>query len=445
MKKCQSCGYENTDASLFCAECGTKLQEKPVQKFCQHCGSEVEADALFCGECGKPLQSVEDKIVSQVIEEKPPVAPAPVVEKKAAAPEKKAAIPPVPNNTVVPQEEKPASEKKPTSIVPIIIVAVLCVIAIGVGIFFVTQTFGGGKENDKEIEQDDDNEDEDSEEVYETEEVEDTENSAEVDKTNPIPLTTSAEASSVYSEMEMNLIAMFDGNASTAWGEGVSGYGVGEWIKFTMQSETMVYGIAILPGNLASTSDFYSCGYPTEFEVTAGDIGQTVKISYYTPNFDFSGNPYIFLNFSEPVYTDEITITITGVKEGSGTNDTTCITELRLFTYPEVGSNVSVDANAWTVLSANAADYMLPTSNSAFLTMDDLAGFTAEDCRIARNELYARYGRRFSDETLQAYFDSKDWYIGTIEPEDFDDTILNEYEVHNRDLIVEYETQMGYR
>lgn len=371
---------------------------------------------MFCGNCGKPLQSLEEKITSQVVEEKPPVEPAPVKEQQ---------------------------QKK--NMIPIIVIAVICVVAIiiGVGVFWVTQN-GDSKDSDRDSDIETNIDDEDEEEE-ESQEIDDTEVSAEVDKTNPIPLTTSAEASSVYSEMEMNLIAMFDGNASTAWGEGVSGYGVGEWIKFTMQSETMVYGIAILPGNLASTSDFYSCGYPTEFEVTAGDIGQTVKISYYTPNFDFSGNPYIFLNFSEPVYTDEITITITGVKEGSGTNDTTCITELRLFTYPEVGSNVSVDANAWTVLSANAADYMLPTSNSAFLTMDDLAGFTAEDCRIARNELYARYGRRFSDETLQAYFDSKDWYIGTIEPEDFDDTILNEYEVHNRDLIVEYETQMGYR
>lgn len=416
MKKCQSCGYENTDDSLFCAECGTKLQEKLVQRFCQHCGSEVAEGSMFCGNCGKPLQSLEEKITSQVVEEKPPVEPAPVKEQQ---------------------------QKK--NMIPIIVIAVICVVAIiiGVGVFWVTQN-GDSKDSDRDSDIETNIDDEDEEEE-ESQEIDDTEVSAEVDKTNPIPLTTSAEASSVYSEMEMNLIAMFDGNASTAWGEGVSGYGVGEWIKFTMQSETMVYGIAILPGNLASTSDFYSCGYPTEFEVTAGDIGQTVKISYYTPNFDFSGNPYIFLNFSQPVYTDEITITITGVKEGSGTNDTTCITELRLFTYPEVGSNVSVDANAWTVLSANAADYMLPTSNSAFLTMDDLAGFTAEDCRIARNELYARYGRRFSDETLQAYFDSKDWYIGTIEPEDFDDTILNEYEVHNRDLIVEYETQMGYR
>ncbi len=89
--------------------------------------------------------------------------------------------------------------------------------------------------------------------------------------------------------------------------------------------------------------------------------------------------------------------------------------------------------------------YILPDSNSRFLTRQDLYGFTAEECRLARNELFARYGRRFQDETLQAYFDSCSWYNGTIDPEDFDESTFNEYEKANRDLIVEYEKDMGYR
>jgi hypothetical protein len=88
---------------------------------------------------------------------------------------------------------------------------------------------------------------------------------------------------------------------------------------------------------------------------------------------------------------------------------------------------------------------VLPLSSSTYLTEDDLEGLTAEECRIARNEIYARHGRLFSDESLQDYFNSKDWYDGYIEPEDFDETMLNEYEISNRDLIVEYETDRGYR
>lgn len=91
------------------------------------------------------------------------------------------------------------------------------------------------------------------------------------------------------------------------------------------------------------------------------------------------------------------------------------------------------------------APYILPTSNSDYLTLDDLKGLTKEQCRIARNELYARHGRLFNDEELQAYFNSCDWYYGYLAPDNFDDSILNEYEKANRDLIVQYEQIMGYR
>ncbi len=74
-----------------------------------------------------------------------------------------------------------------------------------------------------------------------------------------------------------------------------------------------------------------------------------------------------------------------------------------------------------------------------------MAGLSAEQCRIARNELYARYGRKFSDIGLQTYFNSCSWYQGSIAPEDFNETVFNEYEIANRDLIVQYEIEMGYR
>ena len=90
-------------------------------------------------------------------------------------------------------------------------------------------------------------------------------------------------------------------------------------------------------------------------------------------------------------------------------------------------------------------DYMLPGSDSEYITMADLKGFSAKECRIARNEIYARHGRKFKDEELQAYFDGKDWYHGTIEPDSFKEDMLNEYELANRDLIVEFEKKSGYR
>lgn len=91
-----------------------------------------------------------------------------------------------------------------------------------------------------------------------------------------------------------------------------------------------------------------------------------------------------------------------------------------------------------------ADEYILPTSNSAFLTEADLEGLAKEQLRIARNEIYARHGRKFHDNELQSYFDAKEWYEGTIAPEDFTDayaaSVFNDYEMKNKDFIANYES-----
>ncbi|MBR2046870.1 MAG: YARHG domain-containing protein [Agathobacter sp.] len=467
MKKCVKCGFENEDMSLFCSECGTKLEEAvktEVQRFCMNCGSPVEPGTLFCSECGKPLQVQEEKIleakiINQVAEEvKPaepkPVAPAPKpaapVQKKQEAPKTVPTPPPVPAAAVSTPVKEEAPAKKKASIVPIIIVALVLVVVLGLGIFFVFQSgILGGKDSDDDtkVEEniDKDEEDEEESEVTETEEEVDTETTVEVDTTNPIPVAASVSASS-YLNDTYSVAALTDANVTTVWAEGVGGFGEGESITYTLQQATDIYGIAILPGDLTNSSNFYSNAYPTELEISNGESSQTVSIAYYTPSFDFSGNPYMFLAFSEPVHGDNITVTINVVNEGSS-GQITCITEMHLFTYAEAGSNISVDPNAWSVTGGvvTDGDYILPTSNSEYLTMEDLAGFTAEQCRLARNELYARYGRKFTDESLRTYFESKSWYVGTIEPDDFTEDMLNEYEIFNRDLIVDYEEQNGFR
>ena len=91
-------------------------------------------------------------------------------------------------------------------------------------------------------------------------------------------------------------------------------------------------------------------------------------------------------------------------------------------------------------------DYILPYSDSEYLTEDDLDGLTPDEIRLACNELYARHGRKFKDADYQAYFNSKSWYHGTVEPDDFDDTaVFNKYELANRDFIIAYEKEKGYK
>lgn len=91
------------------------------------------------------------------------------------------------------------------------------------------------------------------------------------------------------------------------------------------------------------------------------------------------------------------------------------------------------------------SDYVLPDSSTRYLSKSDLYGLSAEQCRIARNEIYARHGRIFQDEGLQAYFSQFSWYQPSIPADAFQESMLNAYEIANRDLIVEYETEQGYR
>lgn len=86
-------------------------------------------------------------------------------------------------------------------------------------------------------------------------------------------------------------------------------------------------------------------------------------------------------------------------------------------------------------------DYIFPESDSRYLKKSDLKNCDAKTLRLGRNEIYARYGRRFQDSELQEYFDSTSWYIGLIEPEDFDESVLNEYEKKNLKIIKEYENK----
>lgn len=88
----------------------------------------------------------------------------------------------------------------------------------------------------------------------------------------------------------------------------------------------------------------------------------------------------------------------------------------------------------------DTSGYILPNSDSEKLTKSDLEGLSKDELRIARNEIYARHGRRFLDAELQAYFDSQDWYYGSIDPEDFvDSQELSALERRNAKFIKKYE------
>ncbi|MCI9261704.1 YARHG domain-containing protein [uncultured Adlercreutzia sp.] len=70
--------------------------------------------------------------------------------------------------------------------------------------------------------------------------------------------------------------------------------------------------------------------------------------------------------------------------------------------------------------SAAADDYVLPESDTRKYSKAELEELSDRELFLARNEVFARHGRQFNSEELQEYFGSKDWYDGTIAPEEFD-------------------------
>ena len=90
--------------------------------------------------------------------------------------------------------------------------------------------------------------------------------------------------------------------------------------------------------------------------------------------------------------------------------------------------------------SSDAGDqtFIFPDSDTAYITDHELSGLSQDELRYAVNEIYARHHRRFKDSQLQAYFDSKSWYTGTVEPDDFDENTLNVYEKENVKVIRAY-------
>lgn len=91
------------------------------------------------------------------------------------------------------------------------------------------------------------------------------------------------------------------------------------------------------------------------------------------------------------------------------------------------------------------SDYILPESSIRYIDISEIENFDKVALRLARNEIYARHGRKFKSEDLQNYFGSKAWYVPTIESNQFNETKeFNEYEFANRNLIVQLEAEKGY-
>ena len=121
------------------------------------------------------------------------------------------------------------------------------------------------------------------------------------------------------------------------------------------------------------------------------------------------------------------------------TEDETIVEDYRMMMerVPWIASGVQI---ALKNVFYDASQYVIPVSSIMKLESYHMANLTDNELWIARNEIYARHGKLFKNEYLQAYFNACSWYQPKEGKTDVSERELNEMELANLDLIVAAES-----
>lgn len=88
--------------------------------------------------------------------------------------------------------------------------------------------------------------------------------------------------------------------------------------------------------------------------------------------------------------------------------------------------------------------YIFPDSDKKYLSEDEVRSVEADRLAIGRNEIFARHGYIFSEDTYKQYFESMPWYKGTVPADQFNaDEVFNDFEKKNVELIKKVEDEVN--
>lgn len=90
----------------------------------------------------------------------------------------------------------------------------------------------------------------------------------------------------------------------------------------------------------------------------------------------------------------------------------------------------------------SSSEFILPDSGSHIYSASELQPLSKRELTLARNEIFARYGRGFNDPDIRQYFESKSWYRQRYTADEFDALLpspLSPIEQQNVDTILEVE------
>ena len=398
---CKNCGNTVGEDDTFCSVCGTKIEH--IQ--CPYCGAAVEEDTVFCTNCGKKIGQPQPAEIDKKIEPKRCPACGNEADEdnkfcifcgtkldgtKPAAAEQRSV--PTQNYSYIPKNETHANKSK-NKVFLILLAVVIAVILAG--------AYLGNKAATKPAEKSTV-----SEEKNTAEQSNNTDKTTAESKTTTESKSYSNNNNTYTAPVRRENFADYEGN----WGAYLDN---GELIQLSISTDRV--GSSYYLDIWDTISSRKLCD-----TIFIDDIDEYNGIAVGT---DGSDDSYAVITFNN----------------GTLTVSTNALYESLGYTLDELRCHV------WTADDERAGGYILPFSDVEYLSEYDLMGLSKDELKIARNEIYARHGRMFNDANLQAYFNSCSWYTPTISPENFSDSMLNEVEIANRDLIVSYETEMGYR
>ena len=446
MSFCPSCGNAAQDGAKFCRFCGKPLPAYPASASagrCSRCSSFLPSGAAFCMVCGAPAPKQPPVPKPQPQPEPAPPQPKPVPKPKPAPAPKPAPKP----------KRKPHNAKQLLFNILMAAAALLALLGVVVGALYVTGNLGyvtdfvhdlihpetpdapptvpdgdlldDSKQDDSK--QDDSKQDDSKQDDSKQDDSKQDDTLPDDVAPTPSPIDTlSAEEfeaaithiRELYNEIESNR------QAGT-----YDAYDPENGVVYYFSDDDLI-AITTQPNvenNAYRRFYYYQDG--------------VLFFAYYEGSdsyrFYFCQGRLIRLR-----YTPDTAVSNTAANYDQATTENYLKWECRVLTEE---AQLRLELSRLSAASESDSEYLLADSDSRYLTEDDLAGFTAEQCRLARNEIYARHGRRFKDPALQRYFDSLSWYNGTIEPSDFNDNVFNSYERANCILIIDYEREHGYR
>lgn len=386
--KCSSCGYDNDNGSLFCGNCGKKIE---VMKYrCPCCGNEIGKDDLFCGNCGYNLSKKEKHLESRANNKSQ--------QNKKVQP-----------NDIL--KSLTNLDKKKKRIIGIVFILII-VIGIVCKLMY--------KETDS-LDNYDNLYYEESEykKFFENNYNEATAQDFDVDKRIKYLKKDYKEIDDDIDDKQYHLddshenleiYVSKDGNINK--------------IKVDKNKKDQDCDREYYYDNYGDL--FYTHAYNEEHEYEMYYYNGDTLIKYTKDNdsYDYKKIPenkwgYFTLEEGKDLY------------------------ELYHNDYDEDNDDYSYNDED----NFSSTDYILLNSDSRYIDKSELSSLSQWQLRLARNEIYARYGYTFEDEELQKYFLNKSWYEedSSINKDTWSDDSLNEYEKVNRDLIVSYEEEMGYR